>query len=292
MPGGTYQVRITLAGDPASVVFDTGEEVPLPADADLLIAAVENTGPGASPVSLVVLDGTASSEILDGVTPATVYAVHASPDAPNVDLLADGIATATGGPIRIAADVPFTAACEVAAVPAPETFDIVVTAAGDPDTVALTVPFETTVATESTVIVSGFFLSTPEIQAIPLTSDTRGIATETKVRITHGSPSTADVDIYVVADGTVFTDDTVTPDFGAVPFTADTGILSLAPGLYDVYVTPAGTKDTIAIEVQDLPLTGGQVLDIIARDPLTDGSEGPLPQLIVIDYATIAACTP
>ena len=68
--------------------------------------------------------------------------------------------------------------------------------------------------------------------------------------------------------------------------------LSVEPGVYDVYVTPAGTKDTVAIEVQDLPLSGNQVLDIIARDPQTDGSEGPLPQLIVIDYASIAACTP
>ncbi len=75
-----------------------------------------------------------------------------------------------------------------------------------------------------------------------------------------------------------------------MPFTFDTGIQSVAPGIYDIYVTPAGNKGVIAIEVQDFPLTGGQVLEAIARDPETDGSEGPLPQLIVVDYATIGAC--
>jgi hypothetical protein len=33
------------------------------------------------------------------------------------------------------------------------------------------------------------------------------------------------------------------------------------------------------------------VLDVIARDPATNGSEGALPQLIVIDHQSIAACT-
>ena len=82
----------------------------------------------------------------------------------------------------------------------------------------------------------------------------------------------------------------MTPSFADVPFTADTGILSVEPDIYDIYVTPAGDKGVVAIEVQNFPLNGGQVLEAIARDPLTDGSEGPLPQLIVVDYATINAC--
>ena len=49
-------------------------------------------------------------------------------------------------------------------------------------------------------------------------------------------------------------------------------------------------KAVAAIEVQNLALSGGDVLDVIARDAATDGSEGPLPQLIVVDYANIADC--
>ena len=54
-----------------------------------MVVAVENTGPGAAPVQLVVLDGTKADLVYDINTPASVIAAHLSPDAPAVDLLAD-----------------------------------------------------------------------------------------------------------------------------------------------------------------------------------------------------------
>lgn len=288
-PAGTYQVRITAGGDPSTVVFDSGE-IELSDSADLLIAAVDNTGPGSAPVQLVVLDASGSSILLDANTPASVVAVHASPDAPNVDILADDNATAGDDGIALATDVPYAAFCEIAAVPAPGDYTINVTAAGDPSTVALTFPLVVAPADEFTAIVTGYLMSTPAIQPLALGADSRSVATEAKVRVIHGAPGTGDVDVYVVADGTDLAAEETMPTFGAVPFTGDSGIVSLAPATYDVYVTPAGDKATVAIEVQDVTLEGGEVLDVIARDPLTDGSEGPLPQLIVIDYTALPAC--
>lgn len=289
-PAGNYQVRVTLGGDPATVVFDSGT-IALPANADLLVAAVENTGPGATPVQLVVLDGTASADLLDTNTPASVVAVHASPDAPAVDLLADDRSTAAVEAIRLASNVAFTQACSIATVPAPGEYALSVTAAGAPSVVALEFDLDVAQADEAMAIVTGFLGSTPAIQALPLPVSGRSVVTEAKLRVTHGSPSTPAVDLYLVADGTDLNDVAVTPAFGAVPFGADTGILSIAPGVYDVYVTPAGDKGTIAINVQNLALTGGAVLDVIARDPATNGSEGTLPQLIVVNHESIAACT-
>lgn len=49
VPAGDYQIRVTVAGDPTAVVYDSGE-IPLAAGVDLLIAAVENTGLGATPI--------------------------------------------------------------------------------------------------------------------------------------------------------------------------------------------------------------------------------------------------
>ena len=285
---GNYQIRVTAAGDPAAVVYDSGE-ITLAAGIDLLIAAVANTGPGTRPIQLVVLDETGSSDLLDTATPAAGYAVHASPDAGNVDILADDVATPADDAIPLAVDVPFTAFCAIETIPAPASYTINITATGDP-TPLLPFPVDAEQAGEATAIVTGFALSTPVLQAIPLDTDTRSVITETKLRVTHASPSTDNVDIYLLADGTDFNDPDVGPTFPDVPFTFDTDIQSVAPGIYDVYVTPAGDKSIIAIEVQDLPLNGGQVLDVVARDPLGDGSEGPLPQLIVIDYATIGAC--
>ncbi len=289
-PAGNYQVRVTLGGNPATVVFDSGA-IALPADADLLVAAVENTGPGATPIQLVVLNGTAATDLLDSNTPASVVAVHASPDAPAVDLLADDLSTAADDAIRLASNVAFTQACSIAAVPAPGEYTLSVTAAGAPSVVALQFDLDVAQADEAMAIVTGFLGSTPVIQPLPLPVNRRSVVTEAKLRVTHGSPSTPAVDLYLVADGTNLNDVAVTPAFSAVPFGADTGILSIAPGVYDVYVTPAGDKGTVAIDVQNLTLTGGQVLDVIARDPVTNGSEGALPQLIVVNHESTAACT-
>ena len=49
--------------------------------------AVENTATGAAPVTLVVQDGTTTTELLDVGTPADLRVVHASPDAPAVDVV-------------------------------------------------------------------------------------------------------------------------------------------------------------------------------------------------------------
>jgi len=66
---GDYQIRVTLPNDPATVVFDSGT-ITLNNGDDLLVSAVENTTTGAAPVSLVVLTGAGSAEILDVSTPA------------------------------------------------------------------------------------------------------------------------------------------------------------------------------------------------------------------------------
>ncbi len=292
VPEGNYQVRVTLAGDPLTEVYDSGE-IPLAAGADLLIAALENVGLGDSAVQLVALDGTAATTIYDTNTPAAAVAVHLSPDAPAVDILADIESTPNDEAIRLATDIEFTEFCAIDGIPAPETFTLNVVANADNSVVALPITgFATEVDGASTAIVSGFLASgTPAITAIPLGVDPRSVATEARLRLAHASPSTANVDIYLLAAGTDLDDMSVTPNFADVPFGADTGLLSIAPDTYDVYVTPAGDKSVRAIEVLGLALTGGLVWDVIARDPATDGSEGVLPLPLIIDYDAVADCT-
>lgn len=49
VPGGDYRIRITPAGAPATVVFDSGT-VAIPAGANLQVAAIDNRFAGSSPV--------------------------------------------------------------------------------------------------------------------------------------------------------------------------------------------------------------------------------------------------
>lgn len=285
VPAGDYQIRISLDDDTDTVVYDSGE-ISLAAGADLMIVAVDNVGPGDSAVQLVVLDGTAASTLYDTNTPAAVVAAHLSPDAPNVDLLADDNSTMADEGLVLTTDIPFPAACELGDIPAPGDYTISVVDTNDNTTVAATIQAVVAQGDEVTSIVAGS-LGDASITDITLGTDTRSIITETKLRIVHASGSTPEVDLYLVAAGTDIANED--PAFEDVPFGADTGVLSIAAGTYDAYVTLADDK-TPAISLTGLVFAGGEVLDVIARDPATDGSEGALPLAFVIDYDAVADC--
>jgi len=284
VPAGDYQIRITPDDTPGTVVYDSGE-ISLAAGADLMIVAVDNTGPGDALVQLVVLDGTAASTLYDTNTPASAVAVHLSPDAPAVDILADDNSTAAVEAIALVQNVSFTEFCDIDFVPAPGDYTVNVALNSDNSVIATSFPLNVMQGDEATAIVSGFATGgTPAIAPIALPGNSRSVITETKLRITHASPSTGNVDLYLVADGTDI--NTVDPTFADVPFGADTTQLSIAPGNYDAYVTGAGSK-AAAISLTELNWTGGEVLDVIARDPAT-GETGP--QAFVIDYSADIAC--
>jgi hypothetical protein len=285
VPAGDYQIRITLDDDPGTVVYDSGE-ISLQAGADLMIVAVDNAGPGTTPVQLVVLDGTAASMLYDTNTPASAVAVHLSPDAPAVDILADDNSTAAVEAIALVENVSYTQFCDINSVPAPGDYTINVALNSDNNVIATSFPLNVLQGDEVTAIVSGFATGglTPAITPIALPGNTRSVLTETKLRITHASPSTGNVDLYLVPAGTQI--DNVDPTFAGVPFGADTTQLSIAAGDYDAFVTGAGSK-TAAISLPGLQFTGGEVLDVIARDP--QGAE-TLPQAVVIDYSAVPVC--
>ena len=290
VPAGGYQIRITEAGNSDNVVFNTGDTpIALPAGADLMIVAVENTGPGASPVKLIVLDGdTADTVIYDVDTPASVVAVHLSPDAPAVDILADVTGTPDNEALPLVRNVSYTEFCDINGVPAPGEYTISV-ALNDGGAVAYTFdPLEFMQGDEALAIVSGFATPglDPALTDITLPGNTRSVLTETKLRITHGSPSTPAVDLKIVARGDGF-DGTPVYLAEGVTFGADTTQLSVPTGNYDAYVALAGaTEPTISVE-GILDFAGGEVLDVIARDGV-DAEVGP--QLVVIDYSNIDAC--
>lgn len=294
VPEGDYRIRIVADGDATlTPVFDTGDTgIALASGADLMIVAIDNTGPGASPVDLIVLDGTAAAKIEDAATPASAIAVHLSPDAPAVDILADVNSTPNvDEALPLVRNVAFGEFCDLNAVPAPGDYTISVVANADNSIVATQFPLVVDPSTEVTAIASGFLdLNmaglTPAITALPQIDNRRSVKTETKLRITHASPSTGLVDLYLVPAGTTI-DNTVDPAFEDVPFGADTGQLSIANGTYDAVVTAADST-TPAIELLGLDFTaGGAVLNVIARD-LASGGLDPAP--LIIDMTNVPAC--
>jgi hypothetical protein len=259
VPGGDYRIRVTASNDPAAVVFDSGT-VALPAGADLLVAAVENTGPGTAPISLVVADGNGSFEILDAATPAQLRVIHASPDAPAVDVIVDDD---FANPVL--EDVPFAAFSGYLSVPA-GVYNVKVTPANNAGVIVIDADVEVDAGRQYSVYATGPLAA---IAPYVLTDDGRSVGTEAKVRIVHTAPGAGNVDIYVTAPGADIA--TASPAFSNVPFRAETGYVGLAAGSYDVTVTPTGTK-TAAIGPAPITVIDGGVYTAAARDATGGGA--------------------
>lgn len=265
VPAGNYQIRVTLAGNPAAVVFDAGT-VALPAGADLLLAAVANTTTGPSPITLLVNDGTSQAELLDVETTADVRAGHLSPDAPAVDVIVnDDLAN----PLFNAAAYPALTA--YASVP-PATYNVKVVDDATQGLTVINANLDLDAGVSYSVLAVDFLAG---IEPLVLTDDRRSIATEARVRIVHGSPTAGNVDIYVAAPSTDI--NTINPTFANVPFKANTGYVGLAGGTYEVSVTPAGAKTPVAI-FATLPVANGDIFTVIARD--NAGGGAPLGLLV------------
>lgn len=269
VPAGDYQIRVTLAGDPTTVAFDSGT-VTLPDGADLLIVAVQNTATGASPISLAVADGAGSFEILDQSTPAGVRVIHASPDAPAVDVIVnDDFAN------PVLANVPYAAFSDYLELPA-GTYNVKVTPAGNPGTAVIDADLQVEAGSLYSVYASNLLAS---IAPLVLEDDRRAIATEAKVRILHLAPSAGLVDIYVTAPGADIA--TLEPAIADFEFGADTGYIGLAAGEYDVTVTVADTK-TAAIGPASFTFDAGGVYTVGARDAAGGGA--PFGVILLDDF--------
>jgi hypothetical protein len=180
---------------------------------------------------LIASTGSAVLELLDVDTPANVRVVHASPDAPTVDIVANDNFAAPAATLSFP---EFTDYLGLAAGP----INVKVVPTGEVAPAVIDADLELTKGVEYSVYAMDLLAN---IQALVLIDDNRRLATEAKVRIVHGSPSAGNVDIYVGAPGDGI--DAVDPNFSDIPFLADTGYVSLPEGSYDVTVTPTGTKD-------------------------------------------------
>lgn len=271
VPAGDYQARVTLAGDPSTVVYDSGT-LSLASGADLLITAVATTGPGDAPISLIVQDGSGAAEVLDVDVPADLRVVHASPDAPPVDVVVNDdfsnpLVTGLGYP-------DFTPFVSVPAA----TYNVKVT-----DTATQTVvPVDADLALLAGVRYTVLAVDTlANLEPLIATDDARRVSTYAKVRIIHASPTAQNVDIYVSAPAADIS--MLSPTLAAVPFKANTGFIPLPEGSYDVTVTPAGSK-TPAIGPATINVENGGVYTAVARDDVGGTGGAPLGLILMDDF--------
>jgi hypothetical protein len=256
---GDYQIRVTPSGATSPVLYDSGT-VTLAGGSDLLVAALESTGPATSPIKLLAVPPSgAALQLLDRATPARVRVIHASPDAPAVQVIANNN---FGTPL--VSSLSFPNATPFVSVPA-ATYNLKVTPVGNNGVIAINADLPLAAGREYSVYAVGRLAS---IAPLVLNDDRRRVATQARVRILHASPSAGNVDLYVLAPGTALAN--ATPAFTNVAFKADTGYVSLSQGTYEVSVTPTGSK-TAAIGPVAITVVNNGVYTVAARDAAGGG---------------------
>jgi hypothetical protein len=200
---------------------------------------------------------TASAQMNNG----RLRVVHASPDAPAVDVLVDGV--------KVLENMPYREYSEYLSIPA-GMHEVRVNVTGTTTTVLQATP---TIAagTDYTAAAVGFAGGRSPALSILLLTDNNALPASgnIKVRVVHGAPSAPAVDVYVTTPFESL--DNKSPVLSNVPFRAASGYLEVPASLYQARVAVAGTK-TIAIDSHRLVTWPGIIRTVIAVDQRGGGS--------------------
>jgi hypothetical protein len=200
---------------------------------------------------------------------ACLNVIHASPDAPAVDVYVDG-AQALG-------DLAFGETSGWVAVPAGE-HQVQVTAAGAELATAVIDADLTLIEGGAYEVAATGLLAeiTPQVYQVdlsPLAADDEATA---RLRVVHASPDAPAVDV-AVKDGDVLIADLAFPDAS--------DYLSVPAASYDLEVRAAGTPD-VALELPGIELEAGTVYSVYAIGQVSDGTLTVLAVTATMETAT------
>jgi hypothetical protein len=190
---------------------------------------------------------------------AMVRVGHFSPDAPAVDIYANGAILAG------LEGVEFGVLSDYIEVPA-DTYSLAVVVAGEDPAdaifIAADVPFEA--GSKTTIAATGFVADITPVLLDDSVALEEGMA---QVRIVHFSPDAPAVDVAPDGADALLTD---------LAFPMDTGYVALPEGEYDLEVRVAGTED-VAIQLDPIALAGDTAYTVFAIGSLEDGTLTVLP---------------
>lgn len=262
VPAGSYDLEVRLAGAEDVVLPLPGTE--LAADTLYQVYAIGSVEGGEIVpfvISTPIHSGSSTSMTSEGCaatlgigmdSDACVNVIHASPDAPNVDVWVNGEPALT--------NVAFQEFSGWLALPAGE-YHVVVTPTGestDQAVIDATLMLEAGIAYHVAAIGTVANIQPAVIEA-DLSSTTDAAA---RVRVIHASPDAPAVDI-AITDGDVL--------IPGLAFGAASDYLEVPAGSYNLEVRVAGTTD-VALALPATALDGNVLYDIIAVGSVADGT--------------------
>ncbi len=263
LDAGIYQIRVTPQGS-STVVYDSGP-VDLSASSDLLIAAIDNMVFGVSPVSLLVINGSQTSEILDKDAGAGIRAVHNSSDAPNVDIYLnkDPDGAPDAGDVAYTETVPGVATTGSYLERLVGDTRVAITPAGATTPIAIDATLPLANGDLLTVLAAGALAD--GLDAFVFNDDNRRIATEAKLRVIHGAVEAQLVDVFLVpAADAGANQGNATPALDDFEYGDSSGYLGVPAGDYVVFITSADGA-TLLFRSGTVTLENGGVYTAVAR---------------------------
>ena len=201
---------------------------------------------------------------------ACVNVVHASPDAPAVDVFVDGE--------RALEDLEFGAASGWVALPAGTHQIQVAPAGGEAADAVIDAEVELEAGTAYEVAATGLLAEIePQIFPVDLSPFEDSDASTARIRVVHASPDAPEVDV-AVKGGDVLIE--------ALAFPEASDYLTVPADTYDLEVRVAGTED-VALELPDVKLEAGTVYSVYAIGQVADGTLTVLP-IVATTEASVA----
>jgi LPXTG-motif cell wall-anchored protein len=175
---------------------------------------------------------------------ARVRVVHASPDAPAVDVWVNGSVAFSNAPFQGITDY---------AELAPDSYLVQVSPTGATEPIVIEATLDLAGGTDYTVVAVGQLANIEPLVLVD--NNSAPAAGKAHVRFVHASPDAPAVDIAVANGGPVL--------FSNVPFKGVGDYLPVDAGTYDLEARLAGT-DTVALSVPGVSLADGAVYTIFA----------------------------
>jgi len=200
------------------------------------------------------LDSAQAQDVTD--TDATIRVVHASPGAPNVDVLIDGQ--------PVVQNLAFGAATEYLPIPGGD-HKVQVTPTGQNADAALIDSDLSVDAGNAYIFVAVNRLNDIEGEVYDVNLDNVDSG-KARVRVIHASPDAGDIDVSVTGGDELF---------GGVSYRDATDYKDLDAGSYSLDIK--GDGDRVLLTAQNLPIEDGKAYDIIAIGQIADNTFALLP---------------
>ncbi|MDH4106793.1 MAG: DUF4397 domain-containing protein [Gammaproteobacteria bacterium] len=255
-PAGQYELTLTPANDPATVLYRS-VNAEYGAAVTNSIVILEGDPSGTAPINArLIPESGGAVELPDALVQPTMRFLHASIATGNVDVARnDDFAN------LLATNLGFAEVSARAAVPTGvATYDWVPTG----NTTPIFSDANRDIAGNSRLL--QLLLGEPGNYGVTVLPDIRrGYSTSARIRFNHGSLNVdGPIDVYLAEPGRPLTE--VLPQTNFLPFSVSSGYREVQAGDYELTVTRAGNRDTVLAGPEPVALQIGDVVDVVVLD--------------------------